>query len=348
MKKVYIPAAVFFIAISFSSCFLGRKSSENQTPVKIAFSYSGKTTEPYSFNNYSINRSFSGNTQSREKFIYSMKNAGGSINQQSIDIFDLLKKKPDYIVIDPLGEHGYEYIIEQCSATDVPVILACGSLVLDDNLAKNIIYEIRSDYYMEAKYAADCLEYYSSGKPTVNIVILHDFSDTTESREHHNAISEVVSSHSGWNVLCRRETGNEYEYTKKMMEELIASSGRIDAVFVESENSFMAVFDAFCTVNEMPGENVQIFAFTDSKEIRNMVNKGIVAFSVLNMIDENLDALDIEKSNGGKIRSTVEKIERGRSFSRIDLIKPVTKFASRDAEMYVEKKNSNLVSRILK
>ena len=295
MRKSFFLIAAFFIFL-FISCqpFHNRKG-----PVRIGFSYSGRQSEPYYSNNLSIVENFSDDP----RYDLSEFSANGDLTEQIISIYNMMSRGVDFMIIDPVSEHGLENAIENLSLNKIPVILTGGTVRHDHSEDCSIIHEIYCDYYKEAKSAVECLELYEKGKSNVNICVFNDVADTTLTRERMKALNEGVEKNKGWNIISRRETNGEYDRAKFLMNELYENQEVIDAVFVESEKDYLGVIDILFKYGKMPGEDVYIFVFEETPQIRRMVNSNIVNFAV-----------QCSKENGVLIKELIEKINKGRSF----------------------------------
>lgn len=296
LRKSFFLIAAFF-SFMFASCL--PFGNNRKDPIRIGFSYSGRQTEPYYSNNLSIVKSFSDDP----RYTLSEFSANEDLTEQIISIYNLMSRGVDFMIIDPVSEHGLENAIENLSLNRIPVILTCGTVRHDHSECCTIIHEVYCDYYKEAKSAVECLELYEKGKSNVNICVFNDTADTTSTRERMKALNEGIEKNKGWNIISRRETNGEYEKAKFLMNELYENQEVIDAVFVESEKDYLGVIDILFKYGKMPGEDVYIFVFEETPQIRRMVNSNVVNFAV-----------QCTKDNGVMIRDIIEKISRGKSF----------------------------------
>lgn len=331
LKKFSFLVSVV-LCLLFCSCLLKRTDSENKK-IRIGFAYSGRLSEPYASSRISIRKSFS----DTDKFILNEANATFELKNQILGINRLINKGIDYLIIDPVMEHGLEETVKHCIDMNIPVILCCGRISLGKEYDEKIISEIRSDYYKEGETAVKCLELYSKGKKSVQIVVFNDVSDSTSARERTEAINSGVEKNVGWKIISRRETNGQYDRTKELMGEILKTHRDIDAVFVESEKDYYGVIDELFKHGKMPGEDVYIFSFEDTASIIKMVNSGVVNFAVHNGSD-----------NGSTIYDLIEKIENGKSYRKLNLTESTYIYSNKAIDDAIREKNEKFFAKIFK
>lgn len=327
LRKSFFLTAAFFIFL-FVSC---QPLHNRKGPVRIGFSYSGRQSEPYHSNNLSIIENFSDDP----RYDLSEFSANGDLTEQIIGIYNIMSRGVDFMIIDPVSEHGLENAIENLSLKKIPVILTCGTVRHDPSENCSIIHEVYCDYYNEAKSAVECLELYEKGKSNVNICVFNDVADTTSARERMRALNEGVEKNKGWNIISRRETNGEYDKAKFLMNELYENQEVIDAVFVESEKNYLGVIDILFKYGKMPGEDVYIFVFEETPQIRRMVNSNIVNFAV-----------QCSKENGVLIRELIEKINKGRSFVGKDITESTFLYSNKAVDEAMRSRQNQFFSSI--
>ncbi|WP_407399774.1 substrate-binding domain-containing protein [Treponema sp.] len=329
-KSLFFIAAIFFSAF-LNSCFLFPLNESEGKILNIGFAYSGKVSEPYLSNYYTLKSAFE--DTSRYNFIeYS---ADCDLKEQTNQIYKLVQRKVDYLIIDPVNEHGLDYAIDNCFQQNIPVVLYGSSVTFAPGNENKAIFEVRTDFYKEASLATKCLEIYEKGKVDVEICVLNDFSDSTSARERGKAISEAMEKNEGWKLISKRETGGDYLTAKEYMEEIYLSCPGIDAVFVESENDYQGVIDVLFKHGKMPGEDVLVFAFEDSDNLRKMILSGVLNFTVIN----NQDA-------GEEVRNVVSRISKGRSYGRKTVFDASGVYSNKSIEEKILSKEKNFFSRI--
>ena len=169
----------------------------------------------------------------------------------------------------------------------------------------------------------------------VNICVFNDVADTTSARERMRALNEGVEKNKGWNIISRRETNGEYDKAKFLMNELYENQEVIDAVFVESEKDYLGVIDILFKYGKMPGEDVYIFVFEETPQIRRMVNSNIVNFAV-----------QCSKENGVLIRELIEKINKGRSFVGKDITESTFLYSNKAVDEAMRSRQNQFFSSI--
>ncbi|MBQ0039943.1 MAG: substrate-binding domain-containing protein [Treponema sp.] len=328
MKKALFFITAIFVSSLFISC--GFQKSSDKNPIIVGFSYSGRTSEPYKSNRESIRTVFLNNP----KYKYFEMNAGCDFREQVSGIYQLIHRKPNFIIIDPVNEHGLGNVIENCNLANCRVILCGGSVTLEPGKESMIAYELRPDFYKEAVAAVECLEIYEKGKLNVNMVVLNDYSDSTSARERNRALGEGVERNKGWRIISKRETGGDYLLAKNLMEEIYEVHNGIDAIFVESTNDYQAVIDVLFKHGKMPGEDIFVFAFEDSEDARKMLLSGLLNFSVIKPQD-----------TGNTIEGIVQKIKKGRSYDKYNLTECNVLYSNKTVEdAALSKKKRNLTN----
>ncbi len=331
MKKSLFFIAAIILPLAITSCFLFPQKKSEKKIITIGFTYSGRYSEPYMSNYEEIQKAFSDTS----KYRFIEYDAKCDLKEQINHLYTFVQRKADFIIIDPVNEHGLKYGIENCFNLDIPVIICGNSVVLEPGHENRIIYEVRPDFYKEADLAARCLEIYEKGKVDVEILVLNDFADTTSARERNRAIDEAMERNEGWKIISKRETGGDYLTAKKLMEEAYQNCPGIDAVFVESENDYQGVIDVLFKYGKMPGEDILIFAFEDNDNLRKMILSGVLNFTVIN-----------ERDAGEDITNVINRITKGKSYKKINLSEANGLYSNKSIEEKVISRENNILYRI--
>lgn len=329
-KSLFFITAIFFSLI-LSSCFLLPQNESEKKILTIGFSYSGRNSEPYLSNQTSIREAFS----DASKYRIVEFNSNCEIKEQVNNIYSFVQRKVDFIIVDPVNEHGLKYAIDNCFLHNIPVIVCGNSVATELDHENRVVYEVRPDFYREAVLATKCLELYEQGKVDVEILVLNDFADTTSARERNLAIGEAVEKNEGWKIISKRETNGEYIMAKSLMEEVYAECPGLDVVFVESENDYQGVIDVLFKHGKMPGEDVYIFAFEDTDNLRRMIMSGVLNYTVV----KNQDV-------GQEISYVINRIKKGKSYKKTNLADAQGLYSNKSIEEKIVSREGNILYKI--
>ncbi len=184
------------------------------------------------------------------KLIY--KDAQSKQDNQIRDIRTFIQQGVDYIVISPIVETGWDTVLSEAKAADIPVIICDRNVVVsNESLYKAFV---GSDFSAEGDAAISLIEKKFAGneneEPTgVNIVHIQGTLGSSAQIGRSKALERALEKHDNWNVVYE-DCG---DFTKAKAREIMTAalqeigSDNIDLVYCENDEE---AFGAMAAMNE--------------------------------------------------------------------------------------------------
>ena len=275
-KRVSKTACIFFVSLIpfvFASCIYKPEKKR----IVVSYCYSGNQAEPHLSCMKSVVDTFTAD----KGYELRLTNAHLSVESQLQDVQLQIWQGTQYLILDPVSEHGYSVIADYVKYNKVPLFLACGTLDIGFEDDSRIPYEVRPDYAMEGDEAAKWLESHDEEQTEHNICMITGYSDLTSDIERFRAVERGIERNPKWNLVLKREARNDNEYAKYVMDDMFQVNSDIDVVFVTSQESALGVIDSVYRHGKMPGRDVLILVFCADESIEDFVEAGIVSFATI-------------------------------------------------------------------
>lgn len=165
----------------------------------------------------------------------------------------------DAIVLAPVVSTGWEPVLRDAKAANIPVILVDrGIETTDPGLYATLI---ASDFVEEGRMAARWLAERTNG--TCNIVELQGTTGSAPAIDRQRGFAEIVAQHPGMKVVKSQSADFERAKGKEVMEAFIKSVGRsgggaINAVYAHNDDMALGAIQALEEAGMKPGTDVLV------------------------------------------------------------------------------------------
>jgi galactofuranose transport system substrate-binding protein len=172
-------------------------------------------------------------------------------------IRSFIKTKVDVIAFSPVVESGWDEVLEEAKAADIPVILSDRSVDLQDNSLW--LSFIGSDFVEEGRRAARWLVEYMKTPEPVTIVELRGTIGSAPAIDRKIGFDEVINDYPNYRIVAS-ESGDFYrDQGYQVMRSMLARVGqRIDAVFAHNDDMAIGAIQALEEAGFKPGKEVVI------------------------------------------------------------------------------------------
>lgn len=241
--------------------------------IVVGFTQVGAESDWRAANTKSMQEAFS------EKNGYKLIFADAQQNQerQITAIRNFIQQEVDYIILAPTTETGWEIVLQEAKAAQIPVIIVDRMIEIEDESL--FTCWIGSDFRKEGDIAVNWLEE-KFGNTSINIVHLQGSIGSTAQIGRTTGLDEGLSKNQNWNLLARE--GGEFTQAKgqEVMESFLAEYSNIDVVFSENDNMTYGAIDAIVAAGLTPGEDITIMSFDANKKALQMTLDGLISLNV--------------------------------------------------------------------
>ncbi|HEX4924432.1 MAG TPA: ABC transporter substrate-binding protein [Bdellovibrionales bacterium] len=166
-----------------------------------------------------------------------------------------IAQKVDAIILAPVVETGWEPVLREAKAANIPVVLVDrGIKTSDDSLYATLI---ASDFVAEGRMAGEWLVKKTGGK--ANIVELQGTPGAAPAIDRKNGFHEVVAKNPNMKVI-KSQTGDfTRSKGKQVMEAFLKAEGKnINAVYAHNDDMALGAIQAIEEAGLKPGADIQI------------------------------------------------------------------------------------------
>lgn len=174
--------------------------------------------------------------------------------QQISDLEDMIAQKPDYLVIGPREQEGYENVLEEAKEAGITVVLY-------DRLADGP-YDvlIQGDYIMEGENVGQAVVDTFGTEDPINIVELTGTPGADVTAQRAEGFRNIIDQYDNYNILASQVGNFSRTESQTAMENLIQSYGdEIDVVYAHSDDNGIGAINAIKAAGLTPGEDIKVF-----------------------------------------------------------------------------------------
>ena len=243
MKK---NLAIAIAAAMMVSVFAGTAMAEELT---VGFS------QYASYNNWRVTNTDDINRALEEqgwKVIFA--DANDDTAQQISDLEDMIAQQPDYLVIGPREQEGYENVLEEAKDAGIKVVLY-------DRLADGP-YDvlIQGDYIMEGENVGQAVVDTFGEEESIKIVELTGTPGADVTAQRAEGFRNIIDQYDNYEILASQVGNFSRTESQTAMENLIQSYGdEIDVVYAHSDDNGIGAINAIKAAGLKPGEDIVVF-----------------------------------------------------------------------------------------
>jgi len=181
--------------------------------------------------------------------------------QQISDLEDMIAQKPNYIVLGPREQEGYENVLEEAADAGIKVVLY-------DRLADGP-YDvlIQGDYIMEGENVGQAVVDTFGEEEEVNIVELTGTPGADVTAQRAEGFRNIIDEHENYKILASQVGNFSRTESQTAMENLIQSYGdEIDVVYAHSDDNGIGAINAIKAAGLTPGEDIKVFGVDGTKD----------------------------------------------------------------------------------
>jgi ribose transport system substrate-binding protein len=219
--------------------------------------------------------------------------------QQITDLEDMIAQNPDYLVVGPREQEGYENVLEEAAEAGIKIVLY-------DRLADGP-YDvlIQGDYIMEGENIGQAVVDTFGEEKEINIVELTGTPGADVTAQRSEGFMNIIKQHDNYKILASQVGNFSRTESQTAMENLIQSYGdKIDVVYAHSDDNGIGAINAIKAAGLTPGVDIVVFGVDGTKD-------GLQA-----IIDGEMKATYLcNPFYGDAIVELINKLEAGETFN---------------------------------
>lgn len=168
-----------------------------------------------------------------------------------------IQQKVKVIAFSPVVESGWDTVLKEAKAANIPVILTDRAIDSPDkSLYKTFL---GSDFVTEGKKAGDWLtKEYASTTSTVNIVELEGTTGSAPANDRKKGFSDVIAADPKFKVVASQDGDFTRAKGKEVMEAFLKSQPKIDVLFAHNDDMALGAIEAIEAAGKVPGKDIKI------------------------------------------------------------------------------------------
>jgi galactofuranose transport system substrate-binding protein len=223
------------------------------------------------------------------------------VENQIKAVRSFVAQKVDAIVLAPIVETGWDPVLREAKAQNIPVIIMDRKVTADPSLYTAFI---GSDFYKEGAMVADWLAKNAGSRR--KIVELQGEPGSAAANERRKAFGEAMAKHAGFKIIDS-QTGNfRRAEGKQVMEALLKKHGReIEILYAHNDDMALGAIQAITEAGLKPGTDILIVSIDAIKEAVQAVVDGKINCTV-----------ECNPLFGPKVYDAIEKVLKGETIPK--------------------------------
>ncbi len=281
LKKTLIAvSAIPLTALSLTAC--GSDSAADDTAsddgtITMGFAQVGAESGWRTANTKSIQ-----DTAKAEGVDLKFTDAQGKQENQIQAIRSYIQQKVDVIAFSPVVETGFDAVLQEAKAANIPVILTDRAVDADPSLYKTFL---GSDFIVEGEKAGDWLVENAAdsdvnGDGTVNVVQLEGTTGAAPALDRAEGFADKIAADDSIEVTASQTGDFTRDGGKQVMESFLQSDDSIDVVFAHNDDMGLGAIEAIEAAGLEPGKDIKIITIDAVKDGMTALSEGKINYIV--------------------------------------------------------------------
>jgi ABC-type sugar transport system substrate-binding protein len=209
--------------------------------------------------------------------------AQGKQENQIQAIRSYIQQKVDVIAFSPVVETGWDAVLQEAKAADIPVILTDRAVDSEDtSLYKTFL---GSDFVVEGEKAGQWLvdnaaDSDVNGDGTINVVQLEGTTGAAPAIDRAEGFADTIKADDTIEVTASQTGDFTRDGGKQVMESFLQSDDSIDVVYAHNDDMGLGAIEAIEAAGLEPGKDVKIITVDAVKDGMVALSEGKINFIV--------------------------------------------------------------------
>jgi len=257
------PLAALTLLSQLVSCSegSGHHGAEKKRPVVLGFSQLVATANWNTANSESIRKA-----AADAAVILRLEDAHRSQEKQVAALRSFIDEGVDVIAFSPVVENGWEGVLREIRAAEIPVILVDRAIeVSDDSLYVSLV---GSDFIEEGRRAGRWLiENTRDVKGEIAIAELQGTVGSAPANDREQGFAEIIAPNHRYRVIRSRSADFDRARAREVMTEFLQAEGRrIRVLFAHSDTMALGAIEAIEAAGLKPGSDILVISIEGKRE----------------------------------------------------------------------------------
>lgn len=188
--------------------------------------------------------------------------AEGDQAKQIASIKTFITQGVDLIAFSPVVETGWDSVLQEAKAANIPVILTDRAVDSDPSLYKTFI---GSDFVAEGEKAANWAKKEFADASEVNMVVLEGTTGSAPANDRATGWKNILGSDPKFKTLASQTGDFTRDGGKKVMEGFLAANPNIQLVYAHNDDMALGAIEAIEAAGKVPGKDIKIVSIDGVK-----------------------------------------------------------------------------------
>ena len=268
-KTLVAAAAITLSSLALTSCGSSDASSGSDNSgsddgtITMGFAQVGAESGWRTANTKSIQE-----TAEAEGVDLKFTDAQGKQENQIQAIRSYIQQKVDVIAFSPVVETGFDAVLQEAKAANIPVILTDRAVDADPSLYKTFL---GSDFVVEGEKAGQWLvdnaaDSDVNGDGTINVVQLEGTTGAAPAIDRAEGFADKIAADDSIEVTASQTGDFTRDGGKQVMESFLQSDDSIDVVFAHNDDMGLGAIEAIEAAGLEPGKDIKIITIDAVKD----------------------------------------------------------------------------------
>lgn len=305
MKKIILITICLLFTFSLAACDKGisqNKVSEKKDLIVVGFSQVGAESDWRNANTKSMMEALS--PENGYRLI--IEDAQQKQEKQITSIRNFINLGVDYIVLAPTKETGWDTVLSEAKAANIPVIIVDRAIVTDNT--KLFSCWVGSDFLSEGEKAISWMNDNLQNKP-LKIVHLQGNIGSTAQIGRTNALNKALTDHKNWEIVFCESGDFTQAKGQELMESILSSEIEFNVIYSENDNMTFGAIEALEKSGIIPGKDVAIISFDASSKALNLMLEGKINYDI-----------ECNPLHGPRVKNIIEELERNETINKYTFV----------------------------
>ncbi|MBQ4075438.1 MAG: ABC transporter substrate-binding protein [Clostridia bacterium] len=309
--RIRLMITLMLMVFLFDGCTAPTSPSGNEEYdhlIVVGFSQVGAESDWRNANTRSMQQALS----AENGFRLIIDDAQQKKERQITAIRNFIHQGVDYIVLAPTTEDGWDTVLAEAKAANIPVIIIDrmidSSLATGDAGADLFTCWIGSDFQRQGNAAVQWLEHQFKDQP-LNIVHLQGNYGSSAQVGRSASLDRGLERNPQWTLAARDSGDFTQAKGQELVETYLAQGIDFNVIFAENDNMAYGAIDALKNAGLMPGKDVIIVSFDANRRALEMVMSGEISYDV-----------ECNPLHGPRVQAVIEQLERGETPPRFTFV----------------------------
>lgn len=282
-----------------------RSGGEYNDLIVVGFSQVGAESDWRNANTLSMQQALS----AENGFRLIIDDAQQKKEKQITAIRNFIHQGVDYIVLAPTMEEGWDTVLAEAKAANIPVIVIDRMISATENMENDLFTcWIGSDFRRQGDKAIAWLETTFGDKP-LRIVHLQGNYGSSAQIGRSESLSDGLARNPQWTLVAQDSGDFTQAKGQELVEAYLARGLTFDVIFAENDNMAYGAIDALRSAGLIPGKDVTVISFDASRKALTMIQEGAIAFEV-----------ECNPLHGPRVRDIILQLESGQNPPRFTYV----------------------------